>query len=449
MRPTKESVQRRKPFLIRHKFIVCGKIILPGDKSIAHRALILSALTSGKTTLKNFPIHDDSLATLKVLGALGVRILRKNNQVFISGNRQPRFSQPRQPIFVNNSGTTLRLILGILAAEDFETRIIAGKYLRLRPMARVTLPLRLMGAKISARKKGQEEYAPLTIRGGKLKGITYRPAVASAQVKAAILFAGLSALGKTKIIESLRTRDHTERLLKIFGANITINRNKIILNPNKTLVTPGEIYIPADISSAAFFMVLAAILPGSKIIIEQVSLNPTRSGIIEVLKRMKAKIKVTPFKKGKLGSWEPLGEIAVSSSHLRGVRISSSQVPYLIDELPIIMVAACFARGTTIIKGVGELRVKETDRINSMVSNLKAMGAAISVDQDKAGENIVIKGGSRLHGATLKSFGDHRTAMSMVVAAMAAEGKSRLDDIHCVNKSFPGFIATLNSLLNK
>jgi 3-phosphoshikimate 1-carboxyvinyltransferase len=259
--------------------------------------------------------------------------------------------------------------------------------------------------------------------------------------------AGLSAQGKTRVIERLSTRDHTERMLKTFGANISINKNKITLNPSKSLVSPGMIYIPGDISSAAFFMVLAAIVPGSKVLIEQVSLNPGRSGIIKILKRMKAKIEVVLLQKNKLPGVEPVGNISVSGSKLKGAVISPSEIPSLIDELPILMVAACFAQGRTIIKGADELRVKETDRINSMVENLKRMGADILVSKVGSQEKITIKGGVGLRGANLKSFGDHRTAMSMIVAALAAGGKSRIDDVSCINKSFPGFLAALDTLL--
>lgn len=436
-----------KSFLIKHKFIPCGRIILMGDKSIAHRALILSALASGKTILKNFPIHDDSLATLNALSALGVKIiLRQEGLVSVQGCGRQGLKTPRKPIFVNNSGTTLRLLLGVLAGMDFKTKVAAGKYLSLRPMSRVNVPLRLMGARITARIKNNEEYAPIVISGGNLKGIVYQSKIASAQVKSAILLAGLFAKGKTKVIERLKTRDHTERMLKIFGANIVVKNNSITLNPNQDLVSPAEIYIPGDISSAAFFIVLATIIPKAKIIIEHSSLNCSRSGIINVLERMQAKIKVVVFKADKTVNFEPRGDLTISSSKLKGTVVYPEEIPSLVDELPILMVAACFAQGRTIIRGVGELRVKETDRINSMVVNLRKMGADIRINKVGGQENIVIQGQGRLYGAELKSFGDHRTAMSMVVAALAAEGESRLDDISCVSKSFPGFLKTLNSL---
>ena len=440
----RKFANRAKPWVIKQKLIPVGQVILPGDKSIAHRALILSALAQGKTCLKNFPLHDDALSTLNALTALGVKITRHKDQVKVWGRGLNKLKKPSQPIFVGNSGTTLRLLLGVLAGENFKTKIIAGKYLSKRPMLRVNLPLRLMGAKIAAKIIDKEEYAPIVISGGHLKGIIYVMPVASAQVKSAILLAGLSACAKTQVIECLKSRDHTERMLKIFGANIIVKNKTLTLNPNRNLVSPGDIYIPGDISSAAFFMVLALIIPGSKIIMQRVSLNPTRSGIINVLKRMQARIIVSQNNKSK--NFEPMGNLLVKSSPLKGVAISSSQIPALIDELPIIMVAACFAKGSTVIKGVGELRVKETDRIISMVKNLKSMGADIAVKKINTQECIVIRGGKQLKGASFKSFSDHRTAMSMIVAGLAARGESRVDDISCINKSFPGFLTVLKSL---
>ncbi|MDD5120656.1 MAG: 3-phosphoshikimate 1-carboxyvinyltransferase [Candidatus Omnitrophica bacterium] len=436
-----------KPLLIKNKFVPRGKVIICGDKSIAHRALILSALSSGKTILKNFPIHDDSYATMSALGALGVKILRKrHNQVLVFGKGLRGLVSCRKPVFVGDSGTTLRLLLGVLAGQDFKTKVIAGKSLSLRPMARVSLPLRLMGAKISSKVKGNEEYAPITIQGGSLKGIIYRLPVSSAQVKSAILLAGLFAKGRTCVIEKTATRDHTERMLRIFGADLVTKGKSVYLNPGKDLTSPGEIYIPADISSAAFFLVLALVIPGSRITIRRIGLNPGRCGLIDVLKRMQAKIKVSYSKGNKTQCAEPVGDLSVCASKLKGRVVYPDEVPSLIDELPILMVAACFAQGITIIKGAQELKVKETDRIKSMVSNLKKMGADIKVDKLSSDESIIIKGKGRLSGANLKSFGDHRTAMSVVIAALAAAGESRIDDISCISKSFPGFLTVLNGL---
>ena len=435
-----------KPFLIKDKFVPRGKITLAGDKSIAHRALILSALSCGKTILKNFPIHNDSSATLGALNALGIKILHKGKKILVFGKGSQGLNKSSKPIFVGDSGTTLRLLLGVLASQNFETKVVAGKYLSLRPMARVNVPLRLMGAQITSKIRGNDEYAPIVISGGNLKGIIYHLPIVSAQVKSAILLAGLFAKKKTHLTEKIITRDHTERMLKVFGADIIIKNKSIILNPGKELVSPKEIYIPGDISSAAFFIVLAVIIPRAKVTIKKVSLNPTRSGIIHILRRMQARIKITLSKDKKAQSFEPVGDLRIYASKLKSTVVCPYEIPSLIDELPILMVAACFAQGQTIIKGVEELRVKETDRINSMVKNLKSMGADIQVKKINLREDIIIKGQGRLYGANLRSFGDHRTAMSMVIAALAAEGKSRVDDINCIRKSFPSFLATLKSL---
>lgn len=434
-------------FLIKHKFIPRGALVLPGDKSIAHRALILGALSCGKTTIDNFPLHDDSYATIQVLEALGVKIVRQQDKVFIYGCGMQGFRVPCQPLFAHNSGTTLRLMLGVLAGLDFRARITAWPGLKARPMSRVTKPLRLMGAKIQARIKHNEEYAPLTVRGGKLTGITYLPDIASAQVKSAILLAGLFAQGKTTVIERLPTRDHTERMLKAFGADIAIKNNRVTLKPGLELKSPGKIYIPGDVSSAAFFCVLAAIIPGSKVTLKGVGLNPGRTGAVKVLKRMGAKIKVKISPPSP--SQEPAGDLIMQSSRLKGTTVSAREIPFLIDELPVLMVAACFARGKTVIQSAQELRVKETDRINSMVTNLRRMGADIRVAKKGRQEKITINGQGFLRGANLSSFGDHRSAMSLMVAAYAACGDSTIDDISCISKSFPGFLKVLKGLKGK
>ncbi|MDD3345203.1 MAG: 3-phosphoshikimate 1-carboxyvinyltransferase [Candidatus Omnitrophica bacterium] len=435
-------------FAIRNKFIPCGKVRLPGDKSIAHRALIVSALCRGKTEIKNFPVHDDSLSTLNVLSALGARIERKEGSLSVFG--AGFLKKPRKALFAGDSGTTLRLMLGVLSGLDFETRISAGKYLSLRPMARVNKPLRLMGAEITSRRSRLEEYPPMKVKGGGLKGITYIPPVASAQVKSAILLAGLYASGRTKVIERVATRDHTERMLKFFGAKIVSGKKSVTLDPSGVLSSPGSIYIPGDISSAAFLAVLAAVIPGSRVTIEAVCLNPSRCGVISALKKMGAKILVRPYSgKNALHCPEPAGDIIVSGGRLKGINISARQVPSLIDELPVLMVAACFAEGSSMIRGAGELRVKETDRIHSMSSNLSSMGASIRLSGSGRSEAIVIDGKGSLDGARLKSFGDHRTAMSALVAALGAKGNSKIDDISCIGKSFPGFLAVLDKLAGR
>ena len=271
--------------------------------------------------------------------------------------------------------------------------------------------------------------------------------VASAQVKSAILLAGLYATGATCVIEPVKTRDHTERMLRLFKAKIKVKQNKIVIKGKGELISPGRIFIPGDISSASFFIVLATILPDSRISIENVNLNPSRTGILKVLKRMGANIRVTSYEL-RVTSYEPMGDLLVKSSSLRGTVVRKEEIPSLIDELPILMVAASCAVGKTVFEGVEELRVKETDRIKSMSRNLRKMGADIRVLKTPKAEKIVIQGSGTLKGARVESFGDHRTAMSMVVAALRAQGKTRIDEISCINKSFPNFLTLLKTLLH-
>jgi len=424
-----------------------GKVFLPGDKSIAHRAIILSALTKGQITVKNISLSEDCLATIGVFKKLGIKIKlnRASCQATVFGRGLLGLNKPKGVLYIKGSGTTFRLMLGVLTGQEFETKLNAGKSLSHRPMLRVIKPLRLMGALISSKKINKEEYPPITIRGANLTGITYRLPVASAQVKSALLLAGLNARGETKIIEPLKTRDHTERMLKLFKANLKIRNNAITIKGGRELSSPRVLYIPADISSAAFFMVGANIIPDSKILIKNVSLNPSRMGVIKALNRMGAQVKIQRSKLGNRGN-EPMGDVLAGSSPLRGIRIRKNEIPSLIDELPILMVAACFAKGVSVFENTGELRVKETDRIKSMLVNLTKMGAKIKVVKSNGRENIIIKGVKELTGAKVKSFGDHRTAMSMLIAGLAARGETSIDDISCIAKSFPDFLKTLNSI---
>ncbi|MDI6758518.1 MAG: 3-phosphoshikimate 1-carboxyvinyltransferase [Candidatus Omnitrophota bacterium] len=436
---------------------VKGKILLLGDKSIAHRALIVSSLSKGKTRIENVPLNEDCSSTLKNLKKLGIKITQRRRGLFssavtVAGKGLWGLKKPKSFLFAGASGTTLRLLLGVLAGQNFQVKLAADKSLSKRPMRRVNEPLRMMGAVIKASRINHqilnEEYLPIIIKGGNLKGITYKMPVASAQVKSAILLAGLYAKGKTCIIERVATRDHTERMLKLFKVDIKVNpinrarQNMIVLKGLKEMTSPKKIYIPADISGAAFFIVLAAIIPGSDILIKEVSLNPSRIGILRVLKRMNARIQLLNVN----SLSEPVGDIIVKGSFLKATKIRKEEVPSLIDELPILMVAACFAKGKTVFEGIGELRVKETDRIESMRANLTKMKAHIKVFKSGEDENIAIEGVKQLTGVGVRSFGDHRTAMSMAIAGLAALGKTRIDDISCINKSFPNFINLLRNL---
>lgn len=442
-----------RSFSVRPAACVKGEVSFLGDKSIAHRSIICSSLCTGKTVIKNFPASQDCLNTLKALKKLGVEITQRKEKdknlltLTVLGKGLYGLKKPKSPIFVGESGTTLRMMLGVLAGQDFQVKILAARSLSQRPMLRVAAPLRMMGAQICALTKKSpdgkiDEYPPITIRGGDLNAINYRMPVASAQVKSAILFAGLYAKGITRVKEPIGTRDHTERMLKLFKAGIKVQENQILIKGKARLVSPGNIYVPGDISSAGFFMVLASILADSEIIIKNISLNPSRSGIIMVLKNMGANIREL----SRSHSVEPMGDLLIKSSQLKGITVKKEWVPLLIDEVPILMVAGCFARGKTVFEGVQELRVKETDRVNSMSKNLTKMGARIRVSGSSGSEKIVIDGVKQLKGARVKSFGDHRTAMSMVVAGMAAAGKTCIDDIACVNKSFPNFLGLVASL---
>ncbi|MDP1853469.1 MAG: 3-phosphoshikimate 1-carboxyvinyltransferase [Candidatus Omnitrophota bacterium] len=428
-----------------------ASLYLPGDKSVSHRAVFISAISKGKTRVNNFLFSEDSLATIDAFCKLGVKIKldKSSKRAVIFGKGLHGLSKPKTPIHIEESGTTYRILAGILSGQEFTSFLTAGKALSKRPMRRITEPLRLMGAEIKSKikniKSKIEEYPPLKIKGGNLKAITYKIPVASAQVKSAILFAGLYAKGMTKVIEPLKTRDHTERMLKLFGANIKEKGKEITLTQH-SLVSPGIIYIPADISSAAFFIVLASLLPGSDLIIKSLGINPTRAGLISKLKEMGAKIEL---RKENRDFFEPMADARVKSAALHGTTIKCMEIPLIIDELPIFMVAASLAKGKTVIEGAQELRVKETDRINSMQVNLKKMGANIRVKKKGSDECIEIIGVDRLKGACVKSFGDHRTAMSMVIAGLLAQGRTCLDDTGCIDKSFPGFIGILKHLLGR
>lgn len=414
-----------------------GEITLPGDKSISHRIIFLGSLAQDLTKAENFLRCDDCFRTVNAFREMKVDIRLEKNRIEIKGKGLRTLRPPSKELYMGASGTSMRLLLGVLAGQRFKATLTADSSLSQRPMKRVTEPLRKMGAEIQG--PGDANFAPLTIEGHDLKPIVYEMPIASAQVKSAILLAGLFAGGKTEVIEPYSSRDHTERLLKLAGAKIEKEglRSSIEGWPKLKGIS---LYIPGDISSASFFIVLASILKNSHLIIHSVGLNPTRMGLIEVLKRMGAKINVEL--RGGADS-EPFGDLEIRGTGLKATEIQVQEIPRLIDELPILMVCACFAEGITIIKGASELRVKETDRINSMESNLKRMGAKIQVRS----EEILIEGGFPLKGCSVSSFGDHRTAMSMVIVGLLAQGKTKIDDISCINKSFPDFLDILKQIL--
>lgn len=416
----------------------CGVYQPPGDKSLSHRALLFGALSDGKSSYENFLEAEDCLKTLEALKLMGVEIFYEegSGKVQILGQGIHSLRAPAKEIYLGNSGTSMRLLLGILAGQKFEAVLTGDPSLSSRPMRRVTDPLKKMGAQIKGRENGN--FAPLRIRGGKLRGITYDNKLSSAQVKSALLFAGMYAEGKTTLHEAVPSRDHTERFLEAAGACFRKEGNTLVIEKTEKL-KPLSGRIAGDISSAAFFITGAAMIPGSELEVRNVGLNPTRTGLLNVLKRMGAKIELQILETIP----EPMGIIRVQGSKLNGTGISHEEIPSLIDELPVLMVAMALSEGESLVSGAAELRVKETDRIRSMVGNLKAIGASI----EELPDGCLIRGVEKFHGATVESFGDHRTAMSMGVASLASESTITVKDTPCVATSYPMFWNHFQELL--
>ena len=404
-----------------------SEIRVPGDKSISHRAVMIGSIASGRSRLANFLPSADCLATVECFRKLGVEINIDGTRVEVYGRGLRGLKSPKDALDVGNSGTTIRLMTGILSGQPFVSRVTGDRSIQRRPMRRIADPLRAMGASIEGRTVEGDVYAPLRISGGDLSPIEYDLPVASAQVKSAILLAGLYAQGETAVVEKAHSRDHTERMLSCFGAKIRGCRVRGLRE-----FCGADIDIPGDISSASFFMVASLLVPDSSLLLREVGVNPTRTGIIDILHRMGAAMEV---KDERLISEEPRGNIAVRNSKLWGVKISGEIIPRIIDEIPVIAVAATQAEGTTEIHGAKELRVKESDRIATVSSELKKMGAEVQELED----GMLIKGPTRLKGARVKSYGDHRVAMALAVAGLAAEGETTIEDADCIETSFPGF----------
>lgn len=411
-----------------------GEITVPGDKSISHRGVMLGALAKGVTRISGFLSGADCLSTIDCFRKMGINIEIEGDNVTVYGKGVHGLSAPKEMLYTGNSGTTTRLLCGILSGQKFDSSITGDASICKRPMKRVAEPLRLMGAKIEG------DFCPLHISGTKLHGMDYQMQVASAQVKTAVLLAGLYAEGETIVRETEKSRDHTELMLKAMGAKLDVDGTNITLNPGAELYAQN-IEVPGDISSAAFFMVLGAIFPNSCITIKNVGLNPTRTGIIEVFEKMGADMKIENVH---TSSGEPVGDITVSTSDLHGVTIGGDIIPRLIDELPIIAVAALFADGETTIRDASELKVKETNRIRAVVDEFGKCGADIEETED----GMIIRGGKPIHGADFCTYKDHRMAMSLTVLAQLAEGNSTLDDETCVNISYPEFFKDFYSLDN-
>lgn len=404
---------------------VKGEITVPGDKSISHRAVMLGALADGTTHISGFLKGADCLSTIDCFRKMGIDIEVDGNNVTVHGKGLHGLKKPSETLYTGNSGTTTRLLCGILSGQPFDTSITGDASICKRPMGRVTKPLSLMGADI------ENEYCPLHIHGKSLKGIEYNMTVASAQVKTALILAALYAEGDTIIHEIEKSRDHTEVMLSAMGADIEVDGLTIKVGKTEKL-TPQDIVVPGDISSAAFFMVLGAVMPDSEITIKNVGINPTRTGIIDVFEDMGADMELVN-KRSAAG--EPVADIIIRSSKLKGTTIGGSVIPRLIDELPVIAVASVFAEGKTVIKDAEELKVKETNRIRAVVDEFKKCG----IDIIETDDGMIINGGKPIHGADFKTYGDHRMAMSLAILAQLAYGDSTLDDSKCVDVSYPTF----------
>lgn len=416
-----------------------GEIAVPGDKSVSHRAVMFGAIADGKTTIHNFLPGEDCLSTIDCFRKMGVTIVQENEYVEVEGKGISGLTEPSDILDVGNSGTTTRLMLGILSGIPFHTCLIGDESIAKRPMGRVTVPLRSMGAKIDGRQGGQ--FTPLSTRGGELKGIHYQSPVASAQVKSAILLAGLSAEGKTTVTEPEKSRDHTERMLQAFGVQVDVDGNTVSIEGGQQLKA-AAIHVPGDISSAAFFLVAGAIVPNSRIELKNVGLNPTRTGIIDVLIQMGANLEI---KNEEVRNGEPVGDLVISTSQLKGIEISGDIIPRLIDEIPVIALLATQAEGKTIIKDAAELKVKETNRIDTVATELKKMGAHITPTED----GMIIEGKTSLHGAVVHSHGDHRIGMMLAVAACIAKGEMSLQSDQAIAVSYPSFFEHMENLMIK
>ncbi|UWP59588.1 3-phosphoshikimate 1-carboxyvinyltransferase [Ruminococcus gauvreauii] len=413
-----------------------GELSIPGDKSISHRGVMFGALSHGLTEISNFLQGADCLSTISCFQKMGVKIENTGNSVLIHGNGLHGLRAPDTVLDAGNSGTTTRLISGILAGQNFTCELTGDASIQKRPMGRILKPLKLMGAEISS--QNGNDCAPLTISGRALHGIHYQSPVASAQVKSCILLAGLYADDKTSVTEPYLSRNHTELMLSHFGADIASEGTTASILPDP-LLHGCRISVPGDISSAAYFIAAALIIPGSEVLIKNVGINPTRDGILRVCHEMGADIEL--LNKRSEGG-EPAADLLVRSSKLKGVTIEGEIIPSLIDEIPVLAVLAAFAEGTTVIRNAEELKVKESNRLDVMVRELSKMGASVTGTDD----GLIIEGGRPLHGALINSHLDHRIAMSFTVAGMAADGTTTIQDAHCVDISYPGFYRDMKSL---
>ncbi len=409
---------------------------LPGDKSISHRAVMFGALAQGTTRITHFLEGADCLSTISCFQAMGIHIQKNKDEVLVEGKGLHGLQAPLDILDVGNSGTTTRLISGILAGQDFTSRLTGDASICQRPMGRIITPLSLMGAQITS--QNQNGCAPLTIQGGHLHGIHYQSPVASAQVKSCVLLAGMYADAPTSVTEPVLSRNHTELMLNYFGAQVTSKGTTASILPQPDLKA-RDITVPGDISSAAYFIAAGLLVPGSEILLCNVGINPTRDGLLRVCQAMGGDITLLNVR----NDGEPTADLLIRSSSLHGTEIKGEIIPTLIDEIPMIAVMAAFAEGTTVIRDAAELKVKESDRIQVMTDNLTRMGA----DVEALPDGMIIHGGKPLHGATIDSHKDHRIAMSFAVAGGICEGSLTITDGECVNISYPEFYTDLYSLL--
>ena len=410
-----------------------GEINPPADKSITHRAIIIGALAKKGLRINRALISGDTLSTVDCFRKLAKEITIKGNEIYVSPGL---LKEPLDILNCQNSGTTARLLAGLLAAQPFFSVIDGDSSLRQRPMKRIVEPLSLMGARIFGRQEGS--FLPLSIKGGELQAIDYELPVASAQVKSAILLAGLFARGQTTVREKIKTRDHLERMLQYFGQEISLEEKAVKIR-GKNEIEGGEVAVPGDISSAAFLITAAVLIPRSRLIVRQVNFNPTRTGFIKKLVQMGARLSVLNLREEYN---EEVADLKVRSSELKSVEITAEEVPSLVDEIPLIALLATQAEGVTRIRGAKELRYKECDRLHALYLNLRKMGAKIEEQED----GLIIEGPTRLKGAEVQSFNDHRLAMTLIIAALIAEGEMSVDNLDCIQISYPEFWQHLKAL---
>lgn len=413
-----------------------GDVRFPGDKSISHRAVMFAAVARGTSRIRHCSDGGDNRSTIRAFQALGVDIRREGDEVTVAGRGWDGLHAPARAIDCGNSGTTMRLLAGLLAARPFTSRLDGDTSLRRRPMGRVMAPLREMGAAIYS--EGGDDRAPLRVDGRRLHGITYQSPVASAQVKSALILAGLQAQGYTQVWEPVRSRDHTERLLPAFGGRLSVHDTSVAVEGGQDLHA-CDVEVPGDLSSAAFFIGAALVVPGSELYVRDVGLNPTRTGVLDIFRAMGGAVTTLRMREV---CGEPVGDVAVRASALQGIEITGEWVVRAIDELPVVAVVAAFARGTTTIRGAQELRVKESDRLHALATSLRAFGVEVAELPD----GLIIEGGGGVRGGQGQSFGDHRIAMALSVAGLAGTGEMVLKGVDSVAISFPGFYDLVREL---